>query len=445
METNFACQREDLCSQFGRVYFLGLGGSGMYGAVRLAAQLGLSVCGTDTKEGKNTSRLRALGIPVLSENEPIPKDVHTVVYSLAVSPSHPLLLAARARGLNVLERAAFLGRVMTVFPVRAAVAGSHGKSSTTAMCAEILRIAGVSATVLCGAELDESEGGFRAGNGEVLLLEACEYRDAFLSLSPTHALALGVSWEHTDYFPSRESVLCSFEKFLRGESVLRTAARADHFAADVTYGRGGDLTAEEVVSTEEGSRFFLSYRAERLGEVRLGVLGRFQVENALGAAALALSLGIGAEDIVRGLCAYRGIPRRMEQRGSLRGVPLYLDFAHHPKELLCALRTAAAFGRPLAVVFEPHTYSRTKSFFDEYVRALRQPHIAGVLPVYASRETDPLGVSSVMLAKAAGVAFLSDYVHAARFLTRAAGKGCTLLLVGAGGVEEVLSHLPLLM
>ena len=134
----------------------------------------------------------------------------------------------------------------------------------------------------------------------------------------------------------------------------------------------------------------------------------------------------------------------MERKGTLRGVPLYLDFAHHPKELLCTLRTASRLGRPLAVVFEPHTYSRTKSFFDEYVRALRMPHMAGVLPIYAAREKSDGSVSSVLLAREAGIAFLSDYMHAARFLTRAAGRGCTLLLVGAGGVEEVLSYLPFL-
>lgn len=445
METKLASLCEDVRPTLGRVYFLGIGGSGMYGCARLAAMLGLSVCGSDAKEGKNTARLRRAGILLLGENEPLPQDVRTVVYSLAVPPSHPLLCEARARGLTVLDRTAFLGSIMRVFPIRAAVSGSHGKSSTTAMCAEILTAAGYAPTVLCGAELSTEEGGFRPGDGEVLLLEACEYRDAFLALSPTHALALGISWEHTDYFPSKESVLCSFDAFLHGPTVRYAVAQAGTLSADVTFGRGGDFTAEEVVSTEEGSSFFLVHRGKRLGRVTLGVLGRFQVENALGAAALCHTLGVRAEDIVRGLCAYRGIPRRMERRGSLRGVPLYLDFAHHPKELLCALRTASALGRPLAVVFEPHTYSRTKSFFDDYVRALRLPHMAGVLPIYAARETESLGISSVLLAKEAGVAFLSDYVHAARFLTRAAGKGCTLLLVGAGGVEEVLTHLPLLV
>lgn len=427
------------------VYFLGIGGSGMYGVASLATDMGIRVVGCDEKEGKNTARLRTRGIPFLQEEEAIPEDVGAVVYSLAVSPGHPRLCEARARELPLFDRAAFLGLLMQSFSTRIAVAGSHGKSSTTAMCAAILSAAGHSPTVLSGAELNREEGSYRRGEESILLFEACEYRDSFLSFSPTHALVLSASWEHTDYFPNRESVLCSFDKFLHLESVHMSVAPFGELHADVTFGKGGEFYAENVRHSGEGSCFFLCRAGRVLGEVSLSVLGAFQVENAVAAAALCASLGVDEGAILRGLCSYRGIPRRMERCGSLRGMPLYLDFAHHPKELFCALRCASLLARPLAVVFEPHTYSRTKSFFDDYVRALRMPHMAGVLPIYPARETDTLGVSSVLLAREAGVAFLSDYLHAARFLTRAAGKGCTLLLVGAGGVEGVLAHLPFLI
>ncbi len=426
------------------LYFLGIGGSGMYGVARLSHAMGFSVTGSDGSESRNLVSLRKLGIPLCDENEPLPPCISVLVYSLAVPMTHPRICEAKARGIRILDRASFFGEIMRVFPRRAAVSGSHGKSSTTAMCAEILACAGMSPTVVSGASLGIGADSVREGDGDILLFEACEYKDAFLSFSPTHALVLDVSWEHTDYFPDRRAVMRSFSSFLEGESVTCRVAPKGLFSADVTFGEGGDYTAEACVPTREGSVFLLCKNKVPLGRVCLSVLGTYQVENALGAAALCASLGASEEDIVRGLCRFRGISRRMEKRGYLRGSPLYLDFAHHPKELLCALKTASCFGRPVAAVFEPHTYSRTKSFFEEYVRVLRLPHMAGVLPVYAARESEDTGVSASCLAKEAGVAFLPDYAHAAQFLIRAAGKGCTLLLIGAGGVEGVLPYLPLL-
>jgi len=427
----------------GVIYFAGIGGSGMYGCARLALHLGFRVSGSDGRESQNLSTLRKMKIPLFAESAPLPEDTFLVVYSFAIPPSHPRLVEAEAKGIRAIDRASFLGLLMRCFPVRAAVAGSHGKSSTTAMCAEILTRAGRSPTVVSGASLGIGEDSFKAGEGDVLLFEACEYKDAFLSFSPTHALVLDASWEHTDYFPDKTAVMRSFSRFLRLESVTCAVAPKGLFSADVTFGTDGDYRAECRFETREGTRFLLCRQKEALGLVKLSVLGAYQVENALGAAALCASLGVSDRDIVEGLCAFRGISRRMEKRGYLRGVPLYLDFAHHPKELISAIKTASRFARPLALVFEPHTYSRTKSFFEEYLYALRLPHLAGVLPIYAAREEKDESVSSELLAKRAGIAYLPDYRHAARFLTDAAGRGCILLLAGAGGVEGVLDWLQL--
>lgn len=432
-----------LSKEKGSIYFLGIGGSGMYGVARLAHAMGFHVSGADARQNENTATLKSIGIPLYGEEEDLPKGTALVVYSLAVPPSHPRRKEAEQREIPCLDRAAFFGILMRAFPKRAAVAGSHGKSSTTAMCAEILEEAGFSPTVVSGASLRRGEDSFREGRGELLLFEACEYKDAFLSFCPTHALVLDVSWEHTDYFADYEATLRSFRTFLRGESVKVSIAPDGLLPADMTFGEGGEYTAEERRETREGSLFTLCRSKKPLGRVALSALGSYQIENALGAAALCSSLGVPDAAIVKGLSSYSGIPRRMEKRGYLRGAPLYLDFAHHPKELFCALRTASHFGRPLAVVFEPHTYSRTKTFFEEYASVLRLPLFSGVLPVYAAREASDPTVSSSLLAARAGITFLPDYACAARFLTQAAGKGCTLLLIGAGGVEEVLSYLTL--
>jgi UDP-N-acetylmuramate--alanine ligase len=314
------------------------------------------------------------------------------------------------------------------------------------MCAEILRTAGVSPTVVSGADLD-SEGSFRRGDGDVLLFEACEYRDAFPSFCPTHALALGVSWEHPDYFPDKASVTRSFHAFLHGKTVTCSVAPAmSELSADIIFGHGGSVTAEAVTRAEEGHCFLLCRAGRAVGRVSLHVSGDFQIENALGAAALCHSLGIRDEDVVKGLSSYRGIPRRMEKCGTLRGVPLYLDFAHHPKELFCAMRTARGFGRPVAAVFEPHTYSRTKAFFEEYARVLRMPHMAGVLPIYAAREKDTGVVSSAMLSeKIPGCYLAKDFEDAKAHILESAKDGDIVMTVGAGDVfkigEELLSEL----
>lgn len=440
MKFDLTSLSEEIRNIRGSVYFLGIGGSGMFGVAMLAHEMGFSVCGTDSRAGKNTVRLASHTIPLYLEEESLPEDISALVYSLAVRMDHPRMREALSRGIPVFSRPEFFGELMRAFPIRAAVAGSHGKSSTTAMCAEILRQAGLSPTVVSGADLD-GEGSFRRGEGGILLFEACEYKDAFLSFSPTHVLVLDVSWEHTDYFPDEESVMRSFFAFLHKETVCRSIAPLGLFSPDITFGNGGYYTAERVEQMEGGNRFLLSCSGDTIGEVTLRVEGEFQVENAVGAAALCISLGAPHDAVLRGLSAYRGIARRMEKKGYLQGSPLYLDFAHHPKELFCAIKTAERFGRPVALVFEPHTYSRTKSFWKDFVHAFRRPYKAGVLPIYAAREDAVSGVSSDLLAREAGIAFLPDYPCAASFLEEAAKEGCTLLLAGAGSVEGVLSHL----
>ncbi|MBQ9736073.1 MAG: hypothetical protein IJV96_04735 [Clostridia bacterium] len=425
----------------GEIFFLGIGGSGMYGTAALAKEMGFAVRGTDSAENANTRRLRALGVPLQSEREGLPPSTALLVYTFAAPPDHPLLMQARARAVPTLSRAEFFGMLMRPFPIRAAVAGSHGKSSVTAMCATVLRMAGYAPTVVSGADLGDGRGSFRMGEDRVLLFEACEYRDAFLSFCPTHALALSVSHEHTDYFPDEASVRRSFRRYLSGQSVRKRIAPVGLFDADVTYGEGGSLFARACVCREGGSHFCLCTADGASYPVTLHTGGAFQIENALGAAALCAALGVPVKKIAEGLCTYRGIARRMEYKGSLRGAPLYLDFAHHPKELAALLRSADAFGRPVALVFEGHTYSRTRHFFSDYVHLLRKPHISGVLPIYAAREPGTDAVSGKALAEAARAAYLPTYEDAARFLVRAAGKGCTLLLVGAGGVEGVLPYL----
>jgi len=424
-----------------RLYFVGIGGGGMYPLARLAAVLGYRVSGTDARESENTRRLEREGIFVRIGTSALPQSVDALVHTLAVARSHPLLLEAEKRGIPIFTRTELLALLERRFPTRVAVAGSHGKSSTVGMCAAILREAGIAHTVLCGAELTREDGGFLGGGGEVLLYEACEYKDAFLDLSPTHAAVLNAEWEHADFFPSEDAALSSFRRFL-GKNTLRF--RACHasldFPSDLSYGDGARLHAEALREKNGCFSFSLLMGEERLCDVSLGVIGAFQVQNALAAAALALSVGAGKEAVMRGLAAFRGVACRMEYKGRVGASALYLDYAHHPTELSAALKAARGLGEKVVCVFEPHTYSRVFAFEDRFLR-LFSSAVFGILPIYAAREENIYGVSSARLAEKSGATFLKDYASAAAFLEEKSGDETVLLLVGAGTVGETLRYL----
>lgn len=435
-----------------KLYFIGIGGVSMAALARLCAALGYSVSGTDRNENGQTARLRAEGVPVTvgeGRVQTMP-EVDLVVYSLAVPPTHPLLVLAAKKNIPVVSRPAFLGALQRRYPVSIGIAGMHGKSSTVGMCAEILQVAGKHPTVLSGADLSAEEGSYRRGDDGLLLFEACEYKDAFLHFAPTHAAVLNTEWEHTDYFRNLAAVRASFSAYLSAATltyaVLSERERAffsPHFAQTETFGEGGNFSAAEITAGDGRYSFSLRENGQVLGRVNLRVPGRFQVDNALAAAALCRRVGISGEDTVKGLCAYAGTARRMQRISLADGGAVYLDYAHHPTELAAALQTAKELGKGVVCVFQPHTYSRVASFHQAYADLLRTADFAGVLPIYAAREKKTLGMSGEKLAKEAHATFLPDFEAAVTFLLAHAGAGRTLLLAGAGDIEKVLTLLPL--
>ena len=422
-----------------KLYFAGIAGCGMYGLARLASDLGFSVSGTDAQTNENTLRLEKNGIAVYSEKDGIPRDADALVYTTALPDAHPLLEEARERGLSLYTRAELLGLLSDRFSVRIAVAGTHGKSSTVGMLAEILRESEYAPTVLVGADLNADEGGYRKGKGDAILLEACEYADAFLALRPTHALVLNLEWEHTDYFKNEESVRLSFQRFLSGEACLHRVVSAESgLRGSTVYGTRDGLHAECRSESNGCPLFTLMYGECSLARIALGVVGQHQVENALGALALAQALGVSLDQATDALTRFRGVGGRMQKVKHINGVPLYLDYAHHPTELAAALQSASLLAPRIACVFEPHTYSRLRTFFKDYVSLLQGVSAVGVLPVYAAREKDDGEENASRLALAVGGVCLHDFSSAAAFLRMHAKKGTVLLLVGAGRVREVL-------
>lgn len=425
------------------LFFVGIGGNGMYPLACLAHTLGYGVAGSDERMSENVLRLKRKGIPVSVGECLLPPETDALVRTLAVAPTHPACLEAEKNGIPIFTRAELLSLLERRFPVRIAVSGSHGKSSTVGMCAEILRAAKLDPTVLVGADLSFAEGGFRAGKGDILLYEACEYGNSFLSFFPTHAAVLNAEWEHTDFFESENAVITSFRHFLEKTSVRYRLKKAGMpFEADVDFGENGLFHAKNVFASEGKYTFSLYREKENLGVVKLGVIGVYQIDNALAAAALSLAVGADVRAVQKGLSSFLGVGGRMEYKGKLGPSSLYLDYAHHPSELAACLSAAKKLGKRIAFVFEPHTYSRVASFEKEYVKLLAGEK-CGVLPIYAAREENVYGVSAKALAEKCGAVFLPDFAKAAEFLLQNASPGTVLLLIGAGNVARVTDGLPL--
>ena len=442
------------------VYFLGIGGISMSSLAMMTARRGLRVGGYDRTKTPLTDALEAEGIAVFDSEHAAHLDGYgAVVYTVAISEAHAEYVEAQKRGLPLISRADYLGYLMTDYASRIGISGSHGKSTATCMCAQILMSAAADPTVLSGAAMRSMGGAFRLGGRQTMVFEACEYKDSFLDFNPTVAVVLNVELDHVDYFHSLEQMRASFASFAdrAGESgtVLYNADDAETLCAlatvrgrRVTFGIENEADYRAIGVGMEGgfASFTLMCRGESMGKVALRVPGAHNVYNALAAAAAAHECGICSRDIVRGLEEFRGATRRMEYKGRLGGAAVYDDYGHHPTEVEATLREAGQLGKGrLICAFQPHTYSRTAALFDRYVEALAYADEVIVAPIYAARETDTQGMSAHRLAEAVGrgARGCETMDEVAKALVSCAASGDTVVVMGAGNIDGIFKMLPL--
>ena len=463
----------------GSVFFIGVGGVMMSSLALLTARAGYSVFGSDRARTAVTDTLEARGITVCygHDSRNIPADCGLVVYTVAISEDNPEYTEAHGRGIPCVSRADYLGALMTDYTRRVGVAGMHGKSTCTSMCAQILLDAEVDPTILSGATYAPMGGAYRLGDSkEHFLFEACEYMDSFLDFKPTVAVLLGAELEHVDYFKDMEQITESFARFasLTGEGgvtvvnlddsdIMESARRAldrGRTGRLITFSAAGNPAADfraEHIRMERGLPCFeLIARGESLGSVTMAVPGRHQVINALAAAAAMEACGIPRAAILSGLTRYCGAGRRMEYKGTVTGAKGYDDYGHHPTEVKATLEGAKALcgaeseeGR-LICVFQPHTYSRTTSLYSEFLTAFDAADKVIFMDIYAAREDNIYGVSSAGLAadinrRAAADAHKADYcttpAEAAEAIRSLAKEGDTVVIMGAGDVIKVTQAL----
>jgi UDP-N-acetylmuramate--alanine ligase len=446
----------------GPVHLVGVAGAGMSVLAELILRSGGAVSGCDLRPGAIGKALRDRGARVEQGHDPAHvEDAVAVVTTAAVPADHPELARARARGIPVMKRARALGALVNRGTV-VGVAGTHGKTTTTAMTAAILDAAGLDPTAMVGGRIDAWGGGLRLGGGDLFVVEADEYDRSFHALRPTVAIVTNLEADHLDIYGSLEAVEDAFDTYvaaLPADGLLIAcaddpgAARlvARHAGAPVlTYGTGeaADLRATDVRSDAQGSTFTMVDRDGALGTVRLGAPGEHNVRNALAAFAAARHLGADFASAVAALERFTGVARRFDVLGERAGVKVVDDYAHHHTELAATLAAARAAHprRRIVAVFQPHLFTRTRDFAREMGSALAAADAVWVTDVYPAREEPIAGVTGELVAAAAreaggDVVYHPDLATLPVALRGAARSGDVMLVMGAGNIDEVASAL----
>ena len=446
--------------RLGRVHFVGIGGAGLSGIARIMLARGIPVSGSDAKESRTLEALRALGARcyVGHAAEQV-ADADTLVVSTAVREDNPEVVEARERGLLLLPRSAALESVMRGRTV-VAVAGTHGKTTTTSLLTVALQHCGADPSFAIGGELNESGSNAHDGSGQVFVAEADESDGAFLVYSPFGALVTNVEADHLDNYGTEEAYHAAFSAFLDriDPAGFLVACVDDDGAADLAEqarekglsvtGVGesprADLRAEDLTFVGALSTFTVVDGGRRLGEVTLQIPGRHYVLDALAALAAGLRLGFPFADLRRGLEAFTGTRRRMELKGEVDGVRVYDSYAHHPNEIagdLQAARSLAGEGR-VVVAFQPHLVSRTKIFGPAMGVALGAADEVVVMDVYVAREDPEPGVDGGLVASHVPLApehvvFEPSWSRTPALLVERARPGDLVLTLGAGDVTLV--------
>ncbi len=442
--------------QGGAVHFMGVAGAGMISLAELFARNGLAVTGCDLQPDPAARALSSWGCRIFSGHDPAHvDDVSAVIVTAAVPNDHPEILRAREKGIPVMKRAEALGEWVNRGTV-VAVAGTHGKTTTTAMATEALSSAGLDPTAFVGGRVLDWGSNLRFGGDELFVVEADEYDRSFHHLRPTVAVLNNLEADHLDTYEDLEGVREAFRIFLERtqEDGQVVACGDDHGVSSLlagterptrTYGLnpGSQLRGIELRQSGTGVAFQVLETGEPVGEVTLRVPGRHNVLNALGAAAAARSLGAEWGEIKAGLASFKGVGRRFQVLGEVDGVTVVDDYAHHPSEIHATLAAARNQfpGRRLVAVFQPHLFSRTRDFSDALGEALARADVVWVTDVYPAREAPIEGVTGVLVAQGAlasgapNVSFHAALEELAEEMVPTLEAGDVCLTMGAGSIE----------
>ena len=448
------------------VHFIGIGGISMSGLAEILLNRHFTVTGSDMQASDMTKHLEETGAKVVigQKAENITDDIDLVVYTAAIHESNEEFAAAKNKGIPMMTRAALLGQIMANFTKSIAVAGTHGKTTTTSMLTHILLQADTDPTVSVGGMLDRIGGNIRVGHSDLFLTEACEYTNSFLHFFPKIGVILNIDEDHLDFFKDLADIRNSFHRFAKllpkdGTLVINdNIPDLEEITADldcrvIRYGNDSslDYSATNILHDKKGEASFdLVKSGEFIDRISLSVNGDHNVSNALSAIAVADLLGVPFTKIKEGLKSFHGTDRRFEYKGEVNGVTVIDDYAHHPTEINATLTAAKEYPhKEIWCIFQPHTYTRTKALFPEFVDALTHADHVILADIYAARETDTLGMSSEMIAeelkkKGCDAYYFPSFEEIENFCLDKCQKGDVLITMGAGNVvnigENLLKH-----
>jgi UDP-N-acetylmuramate--alanine ligase len=451
-----------------RIHFIGIGGIGMSGIAEVLCNLGFVVSGSDIKKSKNTDRLEAMGM-IVSEGHAAENvgDAQVVVYSSAVKPDNPEVVIAKEKGIPVIPRAEMLAELMTLKPYAVAIAGTHGKTSTTSMVATVLVHAGLDPTTVVGGVVDTLGSNAKLGASEWFVTEADESDRSFLMLYPTIAVVTNIDKEHMESYKGMDDVVQCFTDFVNkvpffGAAIICLDDPNVQLIVPnikrrrVTYGltAQADISAHNIRYNESFGSTFTVWRGDDiLGDIALPVPGKHNVYNALAATAVALELEIPFEKITEAFAKFKNANRRFQFKGEENGITVVDDYGHHPTEILATLSAAknSSGGRRTVVVFQPHRFTRTQELMDEFALSFNNADVLYVLDIYAASETPIEGITAEVLTENIrkyghkNANYIGDVDTAAKKVASNLQSGDLVITLGAGSVtrlsDEILENL----
>jgi len=443
------------------IHLIGIGGISMSGIAEILLTHGYHISGSDIRDSNILEKLRKHGAEIfIGHNKDNIHNPDLVVYSAAIKEDNPERLQAKILGVPQIDRAEMLGQIMRGYDKAIAVAGSHGKTTTTSLLSILMEYSGLDPTILVGGELEDIGGNIKIGKSQHFITEACEYVESFLHFFPSIGIILNIDEDHLDYYRDINHIKEAFEKFVMtipkegflvichdDEEVLDVSKNGQ--CNIITYGikTPSDVMAKDIIFNNEGlPNFIVSYKGEDIGRFYLKIPGIHNVYNSLAAIATCHILGIPWETIIKNIPLYQGIHRRFDILGDVKGAKIIDDYAHHPVEIRATLEAAKQYPhKKIWAIFQPHTYSRTKALLKDFATAFDMADHIIITDIYAARELDNGEVSSKKLVdimdNKLDVRYMKDFKEISGYLYENIAPGDLVLTMGAGDVYKIAENL----